>query len=408
MPALKDTAHVIPLHSSELVDVLCSDSLLPQEQQTDLRELCGLICLTYHLRYHRRLMELKAAYAPFDPDSDATTLIPVSASQKQTRLNALFSDFSWLLDRAHFRHLERDDIEPMLTDASEFGMHMQVDFSAFEHVAIFIRGETYQERILNSWRTWFQETAVEVPIYQRLVLILKFRPHPRLGPKVNTDQVYLKLFKDIPRADVDMLLPAARFKLKILDQGKIGAGLLSGIVTVLWRMAAEIEQAVRTLLLSGDAMWGLAAGLVGYGTKSYFDYHQTRQAYHLNLTQSLYFQNLDSNAGVLTRLFDEAEEQESRTAILAYYVLLRYAGSQGMSSEHLDGGMGLFLDRYADVPLVVEAGKPLEKLQALGLVRLSDNRALPLPLDQAIAQMKARLIQPGSNANPWSKRATRD
>src|SRR5262249_22575165 len=158
------------------------------------------------------------------------------------RANKLFSDFSWLLDRAHFRHLGREEIEPMLASASEWGINMQVDFSAFEHVALFIRGEAHQERVLNNWRTWFQDETFDVPIFRRRVLILKCRPHPRLGRDVNTDHIYLKLFKDIPRADVDMLLPAANVKLRLLDRGKIGVGLLSGLATMVWRMFHELTQ----------------------------------------------------------------------------------------------------------------------------------------------------------------------
>ena len=58
-------------------------------------------------------------------------------------------------------------------------------------------------------------------------------------------------------------------------------------------------------------------------------YQSTRQAYHLMLTQSLYYQNLDNNAGVLTRLLDEAEEQECREVLLGYYCLWKYGPEQG-------------------------------------------------------------------------------
>ncbi len=56
----------------------------------------------------------------------------------------------------------------------------------------------------------------------------------------------------------------------------------------------------------------------GYGVRSFYGYLQTKQKYQLNLTESLYYQNLDNNAGVISRLLDEAEEQENREAVLAY------------------------------------------------------------------------------------------
>src|SRR5262249_7934911 len=157
----------------------------------------------------------------------------------------------------------------------------------------------------------------EVPIFRRLVLILKLRQHPRLPGPVDTENVYLKVFKDIPKLDVMMLLPVARVRFTKIDRGWIGLPLLSGAAVAAWNFVNDLFQNIGT--------WGLAAGGIGYGYKSYYGYRQTKQRYHLTLTQSLYFQNLDSNAGVLTRLFDEAEEQECRAAILAYYCLWRYA-----------------------------------------------------------------------------------
>src|SRR5437868_3174186 len=53
-------------------------------------------------------------------------------------------------------------------------------------------------------------------------------------------------------------------------------------------------------------------------------------------TRSLYFQTLDSNAGVLMRLLDEAEEQECRETLLAYFCLWKYAPAQGWTAAHLD------------------------------------------------------------------------
>jgi hypothetical protein len=229
---------------------------------------------------------------------------------------------------------------------------------------------------------------VEVPIFRRLVIIMKLRQHPRLGPGVDTQHVFIKLFKDIPRADADMLLPGARVRLKLMDRGKLGFGLLSGVATMGYRMANELGGLIQGVMLSDNALWGLTAGLAGYGYKSYYDYQQTRQAYHLNLTQSLYFQNLDSNAGVMTRLFDEAEEQEIKTTLLAYYCLWRYGGEAGLTEEELEALMGLYLDRYAEVMTLCEPGEPLRKLARLGLVEGVAGRQYAPPLSWALEQLR--------------------
>jgi len=388
MSARKDCAHVIPQLTSELVELVCHDKALSPTDRDWFRQMASLVQETHHRLYYRRLADLKNAYAPFDPDADTAPLLPVSSDLKQKRLNELQRNLVTLLDRAHYRHLNRGEMEPLLENASEWGIRMAVDFSIFDHVAVFVRGEGWQKRKLRNWKTLFLEQEQEVPIYRRLVLIIKFRPSPRLGPEINTDPVYLKIFKDIPCADVDMLLPGARVRLKLIDRSKIGFGLFSGLATILYRSLNEVTWMLDKLLQSDKTLWGLAAGALGYGYKSYFDYQTTRQSYHLNLTQSLYFQCLDSNAGVLTRLLDEAEEQETRTTLLAYYALWRHAPPAGLTSEDVEAAMELFLDRYANVTLLCQPGEPIAKLARLRLVETTGQcyRSVPLPRALQILQ----------------------
>jgi hypothetical protein len=381
--------HFIPLARGELTDLLCTDKTIAEAERQQFRRLAEMIGAVYHLEYHRRLVELKTQFAPFDPDTDNVSLLPLTEQQRQERLNDLYCDFAWLLDRANFQHLSPEEIEPALDHASAWGVRMDVDFSAFEHIAIFARGDTLQKRSRRRWYRLFRAQEAEVPIYRRLVLILKLRKHPRLGTNVDTANVYLKVFKDIPQLDVLMLLPGARVRLNALDRGKIGLPLLGGLALAAWNVLQDLAWTVEQLLSSPNALWALAAGGVGYGYRSYFGYRHTKQRYHLTLTQSLYFQNLDSNAGVLTRLLDEAEEQESRAAVLAYFCLWRYAGAEGWAVGDLDNSMELYLDRYAELPYSCDNGAALARLQKLRLVEpTGGGRYRARPLEQAVAALQ--------------------
>jgi hypothetical protein len=387
MGELYNCQHFIPLEQGDLIELLCADRALTADEREQFRALCERVAAAYHAEYHRRLRELKASYAPFDPDADKP-LVPLSAEQRQHRLNDLYSDFAWLLEQAHFRHLSREAIEPVLDSASAFGIRMDVDFSAFEHLAIFARGDAWQMRTLRRWWGLGREVEVEVPVFRRLVLVLKLRQHPRLKGAVDTEHVFLKIFKDIPKLDVMMLLPGARVRLTALDRGRIGMPLVGGLALTLYNLLGDLLQAVQNLLLSPSAAWGLAAAGLGYGYKSFYGYQQTKQRYHLTLTQSLYFQNLDSNAGVLTRLLDEAEEQECRTAVLAYFCLWRFAGPAGATADDLDASMEMYLDRYADVPLLCQRGEALEKLRKLGLAEEHEGRFRALPPARALEALR--------------------
>jgi hypothetical protein len=114
-----------------------------------------------------------------------------------------------------------------------------------------------------------------------------------------------------------------------------------------------------------------------------------RQRYHLTLTRSLYFQNLDSNAGVLTRLLDEAESQECVAALLGYWCLWHYASPDGYSAEDLDTVMDLYLDRYADLSVQCDSGLARKRLLELGLATEQAGRLRVVPLSEAIVALHA-------------------
>jgi hypothetical protein len=391
--------HFIPLARGELIDLLLADTSLSEEDQAAFRLLCVAVTVACHLDYHVRLLELKRAYAPFDPDDDTVTVLSVPAEQRQQRLNELYRDFTWLLERAHFRHLCRDEIEPILASASHWGIRMDVDFSVFEHLAIFARGDTVQRRTRKRWLRAGEE--VEVPVYRRLVVILKLRHHPRLRGPVDTDNVYLKIFKDIPKLDVMMLLPGARVRLSQFDRGRIGLPLIGGLSIAFFKIADELTNLLEHALESPSTMWGLAAGGIGYGYRSFYGYQQTKQRYHLTLTQSLYFQNLDSNAGVVTRLLDEAEEQDGRLALLAYYCLWHFAGPGGWTAAELDSSVEVYLDRYADVAFLCPRGGALAQLRQYGLAEETDGRWRAVAPARALEAVRGHILcrLPGAAAD---------
>src|SRR6185295_5642965 len=108
----------------------------------------------------------------------------------------------------------------------------------------------------------------------------------------------------------------------------------------------------------------------------------------LSLTRSLYFQNLDNNAGVLFRLLDEAEEQENREALLAYFFLWKHAPESGWSSEELDGAVEQFLTQVTGQDIDFEVGDALDKLVRLRIVQtLSGGKLRAVPIAQALVAL---------------------
>src|SRR5262245_57128336 len=75
MSAAKDSQHFIPLQTAELLDLLCGDRTLPEADRDGVRQLAALVQALHHVRFHRKQVELKNAYEPFDPDTDDAVLV---------------------------------------------------------------------------------------------------------------------------------------------------------------------------------------------------------------------------------------------------------------------------------------------------------------------------------------------
>jgi hypothetical protein len=391
--------HFIPLRKQELLDRLCTHTGLRREEADEFRQFARLLGATYHFQFQQRLEELKTAYAPFDPDADTRPLVRLSADEKQHRLNQLFKDFAWLMDRANFKHLCREDLEPYHRTATDWGIRMDVDYSCFERLAIFARGDTEQKRTRRRWRNFFRLESTMVPVFQRLVLILKLRGHKRLNKEADTESVYIKVFKDIPKLDLNMLLPGARVMMTHFDRGQISLPVVTGFGMLLARPFLAVMHVLlpfielgrwagQEFIRSGGsptwAFWGLATGSLGYGYRSYYGYRQTHQRYRLTLTENLYFRNLDNNAGVLVRLLDEAEEQECREALLGYFFLWRHAGERGWTGAELDLAVEQYLETACGVKVDFEIADALAKLEKVQIVEKLGDRYRARPLSAAL------------------------
>src|SRR5262249_49127368 len=153
----------------------------------------------------------------------------------------VFDKFVSLMERANYKRLSWKDVQAAMEGgASDWSVNMNVDPAVFERLEIFVRGDGVstrtRRRMLNFWRA----EQVKVATYQRLVLMLKLRPHKRLGSGVDTNAVFLKVFKDIPKLDLETLLPGARLEMPRWTKFQLGGTLLSGLVLVVWKIFLEL------------------------------------------------------------------------------------------------------------------------------------------------------------------------
>lgn len=391
---MSDYENYIPVRRNELLNLLCSLDGMTPALQKQWRTISKLLASRFHFEFLRTIEELAEDYTPFDPDRETQSLGKISALAKEDLLNKLFSTFSHMLTRANYHHITEEELKSALAGRSRWGLNMYVDFSIFDRLSVYVRGKTTGKRSFRNWKRFWKVEEVIVPIYRRLVIILKLREtaKPRIGPEVNNNAVYMKAFKDIPQEDIEMLLPGARLKLNNFDKTKLTFPLLTFILLTAWNVVVvPVLKFVGLAFIKGPVgagaigLWGLAAASGTYGYRSYYSYNFTKNQYSLQLTRSLYYQNLDNNSGVLYSLLNEAEHQEWREAILCYFCLWKYAPQEGWSAAQLSECIEGFLLQHTGHSVRFEIHDAFAKLQRFGLGSQEGDLLRVLPIEQAIA-----------------------
>ena len=134
-------------------------------------------------------------------------------------------------------------------------------------------------------------------------------------------------------------------------------------------------------------------GTLAHGFKSFSGYRRIRDRYELNMTRSLYYQYLASNAGVLFRLIDEGEEQELREMILAYFLLWHEADEEGWTDVKLDQQAEEKLKQISQIDIDFEVSDALAKLRRFELAKTTaGDRWTAVSMEDAIrnARQSAR------------------
>jgi hypothetical protein len=400
------TSAFIPVSRSDVLEAL----LVPQYWRDDAeRVLAREVFLKIGtLRQHKSalmLNELSDVYDPFNPDDETINQGELSPEEKREQLTVFNDRLHTLIGSANYVELTDEAIEIVLSNHSPDGVHVEVDFSEYELRQLFCRGEAIQARSKRDiWWAYLRRKQYTVPTYRRVVMALKFKPdevrvselmhlhgiteekarkklrklRQNLPPSCSTSHIYLKIFKDIPRHDIEMFFPNIRVKIKNSDKMQIGGSAVFGAVSYTVGTAIKL---VTVAVLSPMVLAGALA--MGFGGIIYAQVRNifiARDRYRMQLAQSLYFQNLANNQAALAMVVDEAEEEDVKEEILLYAHLL--GGPFHVSQlELLRGYINKFLADNLGAVVNFDIEDALARLLDLGIVTQTasgDLVALPL------------------------------
>lgn len=342
-----------------------------------------------HQEHRQRLLSLLENYQPFSPDSDTVNLIELDQAERDGARRAFIACIETLLAQANFVRLSRDDVQRLLVEQSPYGLNLKVDLSEFDEALLYYRGTgTIVREERNPWQLYLRKDRLEVPIFERLFLLLKLKPaetriaeimaastadqaraaravkkaRAHFPPGVSSDYIYVKIFKRIPQIDIEMLFPNTKIAFRPFDKLKLmitaGGGTAAGVA------------GTATKLLAATNPFTLAFGVFGLSAvifRQAMNFFHTRNHYMMLLAQNLYFCSLANNRGALTLLADRAEEEDVKEDMLLYAFLARYPSKHDALAE-LEVMVTSFLKERCGVSVNFDTEDALKRLRADGLV----------------------------------------
>jgi hypothetical protein len=398
----------IPFRKTSIV-TMCADEVAAGERKS-FQAFAELLASLLHHEFRAKLEALKDAYYPFNPDTDTRAMVELSPTERQAAQQRLVDELTALAEDANFERISSDDLSRTFVEESLMKVRLEADFDDFEKVVFYRRGvHTRQEELKHLFG--LRRRTIEFTNYGKVLVYVKFKDAAHFEAKgkdvddlpFKPGSTIIKLFQDVPRADLEMLFPNARVRMRLVDKLLIGVpAVVSGVIVVVTKLIASL---IPVLLLLGfwlgvrrepvelnqAQLVALGAALAAFGgflVRQYTKFKNRKIQFMKALSENLYFRNLDNDAGVFHHLLDAAEEEEVKEAVLAYH-FLRTAG-RPLTAAELDRRIEEWFTGRWDATFDFEVDDGVGKLRRLRLVDDDgQGRLTAVALDEA----KRRLDQ---------------
>jgi hypothetical protein len=396
-----ERARYIPFRKRDIVAMCLAEGALAGAQAEAFSQCAAMVASLIHHEFHARLEALKDAYAPVAADADTRQVPALAGARPPPHPHDLVRALTGVLERANYEAVSRRELHNALVEESLFRVRLHVNYDDFDEVLVFKRGETERTETV---RRWFglRKRKLTFVNYDRVLVYVRFkdaahfrRRRRRRLPFV-PGTVFIKLFQNIPKADVEMLFPNAEVRMKFSDKLAIGLpALVSGAIVALTKLGATAVLVGALIAfwmgwrkdevkLDQAALLGLAAGLFaigGYLWRQFSNFRNRKIQFLKVLADSLYFKKLDTNAGVFHGLIDAAEEEECKETLIGYYFL--HAAKEPVTASDLDRRVeAWFRDKWG-CTLNFDVRDAVRKLVRFGLAEREGLTYRAVPLAEA-------------------------
>lgn len=374
--------HFIPFYKSEIVDYLCKMEKIGGKEEK-FREFCRMVESLYHFNYHSKLENIKEKYIDYDPDADRfmNKIESVRKDKIGEEKESVLEEIKELLKAGNYQEISKEELEKAFSGSSPWGVDLDVDFNMFSSFSLFYRGGYEDEK---EKKVAFFSKKYNFFVYSRVVFLFTVKEGAE-DKTLESDKIYLKNFKNVPELDLEMIFPGTKVKIRLIDKMMVAVPLTIGVVTSVKKIVHYIMNSGKTLeLVHQIGFWTLMGGFFLFAVKSYFNYKNTVEKYLKMLTQSLYLQNLDNNSGVFKNLIDDAEEQECKEVITAYYFLI----TEGeMGRKELKERVELFFKEKLNYSFEFEIDDAVRKLLENEIAEESGGKIKAVMVEEALEKL---------------------
>jgi hypothetical protein len=397
----------LPVTRHALLDRLTVPDFWPKGDHVLARRFLRYLDYWRRHGYSANLIDLEQLYEPFSPDTDMLHTRTFSDRERHAMQKRLVACMAELLTEGNFTRIAPDEFHIILTKHSHYGLDLQVDTDGFEELLIFYRGATaITERHRDIRKAYMGWKEIEVPVFQRLFILFKLKPFDvrvrevmeqgrfdkkkaegivrkqrRVLPDtVTSDRVYIKLFKNMPRSDVEMAFPNTKVRFRPLDKLKFGVtaggGIGVGVVGTIGKLALLSNP--YTLVMTVGSLGGIVA-------RQASNFVAQRNRYMVVLAKNLYFHSMADNRGVMTLLADSAAEEDIKEEMLLYRWIANMPPLKRRDLETINRGIEDYLKTAFGIDIDFDISQAFARLKEEGVItELEDGTLKTLPPAEAV------------------------
>ena len=257
-------SHFIPMPRHEVKERLFAEPAIAPLIQEGLKSVCSMLEALDHHSSLGQLERLKVLYSAMDPDSERALDL--------AEADAFIATFEEVLVDGNWEHITDEEFELALEGESLFPISMDVRLDEFVTMKLYKLGhDEMTENMPTALDKLLRRPGKEIKFdtYNRVIQVIRFQDSEwfveqgkkKYDPGKMGVGLHLRLFKNVPVADLEVIFPNTSPKMRPVDKAKISFPLLVGLVMLFQQYLFPMIVGGPTVDLSQALLIALAGAL---------------------------------------------------------------------------------------------------------------------------------------------------